>query len=722
MTSSAEPHTIPAELAYSALGGFATWATSAAVLTNIEDIASWHLACGGTAATALAMAGVAARLKIDRHTPRGFKKFCAFFTGLVGAADTTWLTWSQATGHPTTPVSLLWLAGGTFATWFISSVIRHRLDFYRDTPLRVAVEQRAAEDRSFWDHVLFNAGFKTGVEVQGRPTDTGDATVLTISAAPHAIAGLVAVDAGHRIAIAANQLDPRSFKLGDDDVKVYPGSKAGEVIVSIEARDLLADEIPFDLDTTPVDICDDFEVGRFATGGPAVINLFRKHVEIIGMSQAGKSTLLTVILKQIFRAPNAAAWIGGTWKLADLVGQWIDGIAHGQNPPMDFLAATQIDVLEMLASLYEEAERRLSIPKGQRPPKPTADFPLLFGILDEAHHPLTNPEKVLCHDGLWRNASELVDLLVRGATGAFVQIILATQRGTNPDYGSHGGSIKTNIGLRFALATEDPNDIYRVLPGVTAATARANKLVHPGTFYMKLGTVQPVLGKAQFARSIYIPQLAAAVQHTAGRMPEEAGRQLTVGQRWKEVEGHAPVLLQESAWARRWHGGDADAFLAYVYRRKAATPPTPAAPAIATAVTEVAAEEISTVFEDAIAKFQQRMTGVQHEKLRTMPGEQVDEVFAALTAAEFLPVPEPLRTLVERFGDREFVSTDDLAKAVRMEPAALGLLLSREPFSITRDSKAVRRPEYDGKPTRGFFMAALLAAAEEFRTGKRSAS
>jgi hypothetical protein len=224
------------------------------------------------------------------------------------------------------------------------------------------------------------------------------------------------------------------------------------------------------------------------------------------------------------------------------------------------------------------------------------------------------------------------------------------------------------------------------------------------------------------------------VQHTCGRLPEEAGRQLTVGQKWTQEEGKPAVLVRESLWARRWHGGDPDAFLAYVYGRKSAKPVRPSAGQGSVAVASAAATaapqaaELAATFGDAITAFEQRMTAARDRSLQSIPDERVDAVFAGITAgfepelpAE-RPVPEPLATIVERFGKREFVSTDDLAKAVGMEPAALGLLLSREPFSITRDSKAVRRPEYEGKPTRGFFMSALLAAAEEFRTGKRSAS
>ncbi|WP_372672592.1 hypothetical protein [Amycolatopsis kentuckyensis] len=728
-----EPHTLPSAFAYSLMGGVGTWACSSFVLTNIEEIATWHVAAGGAGATVLAVVGVHHIFKKDRRTTAWFRGLAKAVAGAVTGGAAYWTTMAQATGHPNSLGSLGALAGGTLLTWYTTGLMTHWLDRRGDIHhTQLEAEFRAAE-MSFWDLVLTNAGV-VGAKA-GAPTEDrlGNETVR-ITVPSGSLKVITAQGIEERIATEANAL-ARGYNLARDAVKLYSHGQAGQFEMRIErtpATAVLAETIPYQFEPGPFDIADDFVIGRWENGEPIVINLLKLHVEIIAMTQAGKSSLLSLLLDRIAGSFNATAVVGGNWKVNDLMSQHLEPLRQGHQPTVSHVATNTTDTLEMLATYFEEGARRYAIPRHQRPARPTREMPAIFVVLDEASFQLRSNEKVLCHDGVYRTGSELIELLTRGTTAVFIQVILATQSGTVPDYGNFGGAIKRNIKLKIVMRIEDIAELPRVLPGCNLRDLKPEKLIYPGVAYIKLDTITPMAGKLTYLDTQLIPQLVVQRQATRVDIPEEAGMCLTVGQRWERpaaAEGEPqrdPVLVQESAWRRRWVG-DVDQFLDYVYTGQRPAPvKTAAAAALATAGQRRPEAERPKTVEEALSQlggvFQRHRAETREQGAKKVLGadeETIKGTFEELVAGFERPVPEPLATIVERFGKREFVSTEDLAQVVDMTAAELGLTLSRHPFSVVRDSKAVRRPEYEGKPTRGFFMAQLLAVAEEFRTGKR---
>ncbi|RSN38553.1 hypothetical protein DMC64_41535 [Amycolatopsis sp. WAC 04197] len=728
-----EPHTLPSAFAYSLTGGVGTWACSTFFLTNVEDIAAWHVALGGSCATALAVVGV-------HHIYRNNKKTTGFFRGTakavaatIGAGATAWTTWAQTTGHPNSLASLGALAGGTILTWYTTGLMTHWLDHRDDVHHAQLEEEQRIADMNFWERVLDAAGVR-GAKTSAPAQDKLGNETVGIAVPSASLSKITEAGIEEKIAVEANRLD-NGMTLPADAVKLYRLQQAGQFQMRIErSRDsaVLAKVIPYVPPQGPVDIAEDFEIGQWENGEPIVINLLKLHVEIVAMTQVGKSSFLSVLLDRIAASYNGVAWVGGNWKLNDLLSPRLEPLKHGHQPTEGYIAHGTNDTLEMLATAFEEASRRYTIPALQRPNRPTREMPAIFCIIDEASFLMRRrKDKVLCHDGIYRNASELVDVLTRGATGVFVQVILATQSGLNADYGDHGGDIKRQLKLKIVMRIENPSDLRRVIPG-HSRDLKPEKLLYPGVAYVKIDEVVLMAGKLAFLDMKFVPQLVVQRQPTRVDLPIEAGAAFTVGARWERPQSEPgepekdQVLVQTSAWERRWIG-DVETFLEYA---TTGTRPAGQQSTVAAAVTYAGrrrpeADQPKSI-EDALSALgavaQRHRTEKREQGVKKVLGadeKTIEESFAELTADFGQPVPELLAKLIEAFPGREFVSTDDLAKAVGMESAALGLMLSRPPYSITRDAKAVRRPEYDGKPTRGFFMEPLHAAAEEFRTGKR---
>lgn len=170
------------------------------------------------------------------------------------------------------------------------------------------------------------------------------------------------------------------------------------------------------------------------------------HWADTGKTRSGKTSLIHRKRARITGCYDATLWVCGTEKLFDSVGPWITPYrGTGRRAPFDAVAFGAEDSVAMLRAAMGLARWRQSVDHHLR-----GGFKTLIVEIDEASFLLALDE-----------ASEVVLELVKGAGSAGVFVHLAAQRGTNNNWGVHGGDINANLMAQTVFQTGDDGEIGR---------------------------------------------------------------------------------------------------------------------------------------------------------------------------------------------------------------------------------------------------------------------
>lgn len=640
--------TIPAEATWGAAYGVGTWAAHAGL--SLAEVDPALVGLGGLLATGLVGTAVSVHLTDHERCSELTRTVALTCTGILGIGDVAWLTYAQATGVVTGTMAAA-LAAGAAMVWGSVTAISAKI---RRTAPSVAAARDAQRAAGSWGRVLQEAGYGH-LRLLGEPERGEDRTTLRCTYPAKSTSLPTQAGGAEAIAAAVAAVFPRR-RVTDSMVIVEPGGmvQSGTLAIHVLDHDVLGDAIEPSRSDRRRSIRDVFDLGRYVNGGVVEAMLWRVHGEIIGMTQSGKSTMLKRIILELLRCEDAEVWVGGVHKLGDLVRSFLAHLhrlrpGEAEHCPFGYVAADQRGVLEMLAAGWQEGNRRLALPGGYDGPSPA--LPSIVINLDEAHHVLSSPQRILCHDGVERNASELVFAITSGLTSVDVTVILATQRGTVDHYGIKGPDIKANIRLRMAFASADPADLPRVVPNARGALSNA-KLQHPGAFYIQQGRVAVLLGKGYDITGAEIEAMMPARLDTCGQLPAELDDLLDVA---------------DGAYGRRWLDS-LEEFLEYVRTgtRPRATPPasgptTGPAPAVPSRGGGTALAALPSV-QEIIRASDERMRQARRDHVRGLDQAAVDRAFADLVDPP-LEIPTAAR-------DRVQLAVAQLGTATRAEIVA----------------------------------------------------
>lgn len=508
-------------------------------LTSLAPDVSPYLVGGvGSALSGLLAAGTAHVLAGDVAASGRARMLATVTAGVAGLGDTAWITYAQCTGHVNTFGQWATLAIGSAVGYGIARLFRLHIQRRAELLRNGYVPTEPARKGGLWETILAGAGVDAEVLDHG---EFAAGLTATVRVPPKKLTGLFGSGVAEALSAAAASALPQ-HRIAPNAMVVTKGDTAGTGRLHLMIRDVLADTVDMPDDDTPASITDDILTSQYIDGRPVLLNLWRKHSEAIGATQSGKSSLINRILSHVTRCADAVVWLGSGWKLLDLVDPWItDLIERNQRLPFDWIAPDHDGLLAMLAAALQAADYRQRVPRALRPDRPTSAWPLILVVIDEASFALVRSEKILCHDGVRRTASELVDVLTKGATSAEVSVLLATQRGTVAHYGNEGGSIKNNIVNRFAFRSMDPNDLGRIIPDCTVGLSNTN-LVHKGSHYAQLGAMVPMLAKAVYLSTDRIPAISAKRSVTAGRLDAGTAGAVTIaGNAYRDRWGSSPA-------------------------------------------------------------------------------------------------------------------------------------------------------------------------------------
>lgn len=233
--------------------------------------------------------------------------------------------------------------------------------------------------------------------------------------------------------------------------------------IAVMNQDVMAQVIPYHEDLTePLRLTSITEpaIQGFTLDGEPRSLLLSGHGQNIGQSGSGKSAMTQANLAHITRCSDAVSWICGTEKLYDLVSHWVEPFEGTRySIPIDWIAYGPADTAEMLAAAMRIVRQRQRTRKGQR-----KDWKRIVITLDEASfalHPKLAGKARAKFEGSSYTATDLVAMILKAGRSAGVFMHLATQRGTQDNFGDQGGDITTAFTWSNTFQTNDPGEVGR---------------------------------------------------------------------------------------------------------------------------------------------------------------------------------------------------------------------------------------------------------------------
>lgn len=275
-------------------------------------------------------------------------------------------------------------------------------------------------------------------------------------------------------------------------VRVEPDpAHAGRFVMRVLAEDPHAAAIPWP-GAEPSSVLDPIRLGVFEDAQDVELPIGRKHVLVGGMSGAGKSGVLNVVLGNLTACPDVVLW-GIDLKGGMELRPWASCLAR--------LATTSAEAATLLHDAVKVLEARAQAlgNNAERLWNPTAESPALVIVVDEyAELAETAP-----------GAVEDADSIARRGRAVAVTLLAATQRPTQQAMGK--GAVRSQMDVRICLRVRERRDVDLVLgQGMLAAGWHAQNLDAPGKFLVSAeGLNHPRRARAYLVTDDNVTEMAS---------------------------------------------------------------------------------------------------------------------------------------------------------------------------------------------------------------------
>lgn len=267
---------------------------------------------------------------------------------------------------------------------------------------------------------------------------------------------------------------------------------SSEVLIHFDVEDFLAQILMMPDDHSPLSIYDAFPVGRFVDGTPLTLTLAEIHGMIIGMTGAGKSNLLHVLIHQLSRCIDVVLWaidLKGGVTLKPWLKPWIEGKVN--RPIFDRVAVNPYQAYDLMQAAVAITIDRATRIVGSKW-RATRRNPALIIIADEISE-LAGSYALPSYRGQHGAPREMPTASMMGALfvrlfalgrGPGVWGLVAGQSDTADMFGP--SAAKKNIKLRVGMGTANPRQ-YQGLFGDSNVVGMLGKLIHPGSLLVQAG-------------------------------------------------------------------------------------------------------------------------------------------------------------------------------------------------------------------------------------------
>jgi S-DNA-T family DNA segregation ATPase FtsK/SpoIIIE len=367
--------------------------------------------------------------------------------------------------------------------------------------------RRAAEQRK-WPDLLAKAGARGVAVVANEETRAGRTLRLALPAS-----GRVTFRNLERL---ADRLETAG-RLRHGAIRFEQGEHAGEALMHVSEKDILALTVPYPDDLSDLTVNRPFRVGTYEDGSLADILYREIKILIVGLTGAGKSNTLNVLIAQLGRCVDTVIFMidqkGGRAALP-WIQPWLQGRAP--RPVVDWVATTRDESERMLRAILRGIDARAHSGAGGEKITPSAAMPAVVLIIDEM-------AVIFGAHGGPRIGAGTTNTALAGLGTQIVQLgrseaidaILATQRGTVTMTG--GGDLKSQCRLRIGLGVASEADARIIIPDNASVARLLPKLKHPGTGIISLGddAVKPL----KFDR-LENDRISAIAEELGHRRPE----------------------------------------------------------------------------------------------------------------------------------------------------------------------------------------------------------
>ncbi len=460
------------------LAAGATYA-AAGILSVVGGIQVTHVVW----TTLAAMAGVVLALSIRQATTGSI----AYTMAAIAAAG-AWLAYTVADSPWTTTAATAW-ATGTLLLGPVHPAMRSH--HARSAARRTAdLEDRELRRRSGeWVALWARAGIKGLAEIRREETRAGLKVYMELPED-----GRVKLEDMER---ACTRVEIAHGALRRGAIQVEEGDLAHEVIVHINAIDVLAETIPIPEDVQPRSGSQPFGIGRHEDGGECLLSL-DKHAMIAGITDAGKSNLVNAIIKAVGECVDTVIWVIDP-KGGRLAAPWLQAWLEEQadRPVVDWVATKEAEWDLMLdaglAIQVARSEARLGGEKVTASPS----CPRILIVIDEIADVTAN-----------RRTLKKIKELARKGRSEEIKLILVGQRGTVTMFGD--GDTKSQIGHVIGLGVARVADGQAIFPDDRTIARSLARMQHPGCMYVRAGNLsRPMPSKAYRITYDQIPVFAA---------------------------------------------------------------------------------------------------------------------------------------------------------------------------------------------------------------------
>ncbi|MFI7425218.1 cell division protein FtsK [Nonomuraea sp. NPDC049684] len=391
------------------------------------------IACTITAAIALIIWG--RWVNLPRPIERGYAATATAFAG-------TWLTLATCLG-PFTTLLPATLGIGTLVLalpWWA----------HRRRRARVRVERTLAA----WPDIAKAVGL-AGSRVQSAMVDLwgyrfrlglgiGQTVEDAVNAVPRLESALGTTRGGIRVQpVASKKANRADIRVIETDPHADAIAWPGPSITSI---------------TQPV------KLGLFEDGTPVRVPLLRRHGLFAGMSGAGKSGGVNVLLGELTACQDVILWAIDLKRGMELQ-PWASCIDRLATTPQE-AEALLADAVVILDGRADDLTRR-----GERVWEPSPDRPALLIIIDEYAELASEAPRAIDH----------ADSIARRGRAPAVNLIAATQRPSKDAMGK--SAVRSQMDVRLCFRVREPRDGDLILgQGMVKAGWHAHKLDAPGKF------------------------------------------------------------------------------------------------------------------------------------------------------------------------------------------------------------------------------------------------
>lgn len=454
---------------------------AAGVLAVAGGVTAMHAAW----ATLAASAGTVIALAVRQASP-----LVMVYGVAVVSASGGWLAYT-ITSSPWTSTALTWWAGLTFALGPIyPAMAAHRVRLAaRSAEVReeAALRRREGAWVALWTRVGVKGLTQTGQE----PTRAGLKLYFDLP-----VDGRVKVPDMER---AARAVEIAHGALREGAISVEGGELAHQVVVHVNAIDVLSQTIPIPQEVSPRTGDQPLGIGQHEDGDETTLSL-EKHVMVAAITGAGKSNLLNVVIRELGRLVDTLVWIidpkGG--RLAAIWLQaWADGLCD--RPVIDWAATTPEEWDRMLDAAERIRVARSQARVGGEKVTATPLCPRIVVVADE-----------LADMTALRPTLKKLKELVRKGRSEEIKLVLVGVRGTVTVFGD--GDLKSQLGARIGLGVAQVSDAQQVFPDDASIAKTLARMHYPGCMYVKAGVASRAMpSKAYRIEYDQIPGFAVAL-------------------------------------------------------------------------------------------------------------------------------------------------------------------------------------------------------------------